>query len=209
QGAGGVFLPPEGYLEGLRALCDQHGAYLILDEVITGFGRLGTWFGSQHYRVQPDFITFAKASSSGYIPLGGVVVGPDVTEALTANEGFALKHGYTYSGHPIAAAAGLAAIGIQRDESLLDRVPLIERRLGEGLHALAADGLVAEVRGVGAVWAVQLPEGRDAMKDRDGVLAEGVIVRPIGNNLVMCPPLVITESQVDRMVDALATVLSR
>lgn len=209
QGAGGVFPPPEGYLEGLRSLCDQHGAFLILDEVITGFGRLGSWFGAQHYGVQPDMITFAKAASSGYIPLGGVIVGPDVTEALMANEGFALKHGYTYSGHPISAAAGLQAIAIQKDEGLLDMVPLIERRLGEGLRALAADGLVSDVRGTGAVWAVQLPEERDAMQDRDAVLGHGVIVRPIGNNLVMCPPLVITESQVDRMVDALAAVLSR
>jgi len=209
QGAGGVFPPPEGYLEGLRTLCDEHDAFLILDEVITGFGRLGTWFGAQHYDVRADMITFAKASSSGYIPLGGVILGPDVTDALMANEGFALKHGYTYSGHPIAAAAGNAAIAIQREEGLLERVPLIERRLGDGLAALAGDGLVSEVRGTGAVWAIQLPEHRDAMKDRDDVLGEGVIVRPLGNSLVMCPPLVITDSQVDRMVDALAAVLSR
>jgi adenosylmethionine-8-amino-7-oxononanoate aminotransferase len=209
QGAGGVFPPPEGYLEGLRALCDQYDAFLILDEVITGFGRLGSWFGAQHYGVTPDMMTFAKASSSGYIPLGGVIVGPTVTDALTANEGFALKHGYTYSGHPIAAAAGSAAIAIQQDEGLLERVPMIERRLGDGLQALRGDGLVAEVRGTGAVWAVQLPDGRDVMKDRDAVLAEGVIVRPIGSSLVMCPPLVITESQIDRIVDALAAVLSR
>lgn len=209
QGAGGVFPPPEGYLEGLRALCDEHDAYLILDEVITGFGRLGTWFGAQYYDVRPDMITFAKASSSGYVPLGGVIVGPTVTDALMANEGFALKHGYTYSGHPLAAAAGSQAIAIQQDEGLLDLVPLIERRLGEGLRALEGDGLVTEVRGTGAVWGVSLPEHRDAMKDRDAVLSEGVIVRPLGNSLVMCPPLVITESQVDRIVDALATVLSR
>lgn len=209
QGAGGVFPPPEGYLDGLRALCDEYDAFLILDEVITGFGRLGTWFGAQHYDIRPDMITFAKASSSGYIPLGGVILGPDVTDALMANEGFALKHGYTYSGHPIAAAAGNAAIAIQRDEGLLERVPLIERRLGEGLTALAGDGLVSEVRGTGAVWAIQLPEHRDAMKDRDGVLGHGVIVRPLGNSLVMCPPLVITDSQMDRVVDALAAVLSR
>jgi putrescine---pyruvate transaminase len=209
QGAGGVFPPPEGYLEGLRALCDEHDAFLILDEVITGFGRLGTWFGAQRYGVTPDLITFAKAVSSGYIPLGGVIVGPAVSDALTANEGFALKHGYTYSGHPIAAAAGSQALAIQEDEGLLDRVPLIERRLGEGLRALLGDGLVTEVRGERAVWAVELPAGRDVMKDRDSVLAEGVIVRPLGNALVMCPPLVITEGQVDRIVDALATVLAR
>jgi adenosylmethionine-8-amino-7-oxononanoate aminotransferase len=209
QGAGGVFPPPEGYLEGLRALCDEHDAYLILDEVITGFGRLGSWFGAQYYDVEPDMMTFAKASSSGYIPLGGVIIGPAVTDALMANEGFSLKHGYTYSGHPIAAAAGNQAIAIQRDDGLLDLVPLIERRLGDGLRALHGDGLVSEVRGAGAVWAVQLPDHRDAMKDRDALLEQGVIVRPLGNALVMCPPLVITETQMDRMVDALATVLSR
>ena len=209
QGAGGVFPPPEGYLEGLRALCDEHGAFLIFDEVITGFGRLGTWFAAEHYGVAPDLITFAKAVSSGYVPLGGVIVGPAVTDALMANEGFALKHGYTYSGHPLAAAAGNQAIAIQRDEGLLERVPGIDRRLGEGLRALQGDGLVTEVRGTGAVWAIQLPEGRDAMKDRDGVLAEGAIVRPLGNALAMCPPLVITDSQIDRIIDALAAVLSR
>jgi adenosylmethionine-8-amino-7-oxononanoate aminotransferase len=132
-----------------------------------------------------------------------------VTDALMANEGFSLKHGYTYSGHPIAAAAGNQAIAIQRDDGLLDLVPLIERRLGDGLRALHGDGLVSEVRGAGAVWAVQLPDHRDAMKDRDALLEQGVIVRPLGNALVMCPPLVITETQMDRMVDALATVLSR
>ena len=209
QGAGGVFPAPEGYLAGLRALCDQHDAYLILDEVITGFGRLGSWFGAQYYDVRPDMMTFAKASSSGYIPLGGVIIGPAVTDALMANDGFALKHGYTYSGHPIAAAAGNQAIAIQKDEGLLDLVPLIERRLGDGLWALHGDGLVTEVRGTGAVWAVQLPDHRDVMKDRDAVLELGVIVRPLGDSLVMCPPLVITEAQLDRMVDALATVLSR
>jgi putrescine---pyruvate transaminase len=208
QGAGGVFPPPEGYLEGLRALCDEHDAYLILDEVITGFGRLGSWFGAQYYGVDPDLITFAKASSSGYVPLGGVIVGPSVTDALMANEGFALKHGYTYSGHPIAAAAGNEAIAIQQDDDLLARVPFIERRLGEGLRALHGDGLVTEVRGAGAVWAVQLPEHRDAMKDRDAALARGVIIRPLGDVLIMCPPLVITEAQVDNIVDVLAEVLA-
>ncbi len=209
QGAGGVFPPPEGYLESLRALCDEHDAFLIFDEVITGFGRLGTWFGAQYYEVTPDMITFAKAVSSGYIPLGGVIIGPVVTEALMANEGFSLKHGYTYSGHPIAAAAGCEALAIQSDEGLLERVPRIEARLGEGLRALAGDGLVTDVRGTGAVWAVQLADHRDVMKDRDAVLEQGVIVRPLGSSLVMCPPLVISDSQIDRIVDSLAVVLSR
>ncbi len=209
QGAGGVFPPVPGYLDTLRRLCDAHGAYLIFDEVITGFGRLGTWFAAQHFGVVPDMVTFAKAVTSGYVPLGGVVVGPAIAEALTAREGFFLRHGYTYSGHPLAAAAGLAALGIHEDEGLVARARHVGDRLSTGLRALAADGLVAEVRGEGAVWAVGLPADRDAPAVRDAALDMGVIVRPIGTSLAMCPPLMIPDFQVDRIVDVLAAVLSR
>lgn len=208
QGAGGVFPPPEGYLEGLRRLCDDHGAYLILDEVICGFGRLGTWFGAQHYGVTPDMITFAKAVTSGYIPLGGVIVGPEPSRALEQNEGFILRHGYTYSGHPIATAAALAALEIQERDGLVARAGEIGDRLSTGLHALAADGVVAEVRGVGAIWAVGLDERHSAPEVRNRALERGVIFRPLGNSLAMCPPLVITDSQIDRVVDVLAAVLT-
>jgi len=209
QGAGGVFPPPEGYLEGLRRLCDDHGAYLILDEVICGFGRLGTWFGAQHYGVTPDMITFAKAVTSGYIPLGGVIVGPDPSAALEKNEGFILRHGYTYSGHPIATAAALAALGIQERDGLVARAGEIGDRLSTGLQALAADGVVAEVRGVGAIWAVGLDERHSAPEVRNRALERGVIFRPLGNSLAMCPPLVISDSQIDRVVDVLADVLTQ
>jgi putrescine aminotransferase len=208
QGAGGVFPPPDGYLESLRRLCDANGAYLILDEVICGFGRLGTWFGAQYYGVTPDLITFAKAVTSGYQPLGGVIVGARVRRALEANEGFILKHGYTYSGHPIAAAAGLAAIDIQEQEGLVDRATAIGDRLSAGLESLRADGLIEEVRGVGGVWAAALPEPHDASEVRDRVLDHGVVVRPLGNSLAMCPPLVITDAEIDQIVDAIASSLS-
>lgn len=209
QGAGGVFPPPEGYLDGLRRLCDEHGAYLILDEVICGFGRLGTWFGAQYYGVQPDMITFAKAVTSGYVPLGGVICGPSVVEALEANEGFVLRHGYTYSGHPLATTAGLSVLGIQQRENLLGEVPRIEAGFAKGLNALAADGLVTQVRGTAAVWAVALGAEHDAVKVRDAALDKGVIVRPVpGNSLSMCPPLVISDDQIGRIVDVLAEVLS-
>jgi adenosylmethionine-8-amino-7-oxononanoate aminotransferase len=207
QGAGGVYPPREGYLEGLRRLCDRYGAYLILDEVICGFGRLGTWFGAQRYGVVPDMITFAKAVTSGYVPLGGVVVGPRVREPLESTPGFVLRHGYTYSGHPLAAAAGRAALDIIEAESLGRRALDIGARLRDGLEALRADGLVAEVRGEGAVWAVELPTDRDAATIRDAALEKGVIFRPLGNALAMCPPLVIRDDQVDRMVDVLADTL--
>jgi putrescine---pyruvate transaminase len=209
QGAGGVFPPPEGYLDGLRRLCDEHGAYLILDEVICGFGRLGTWFGAQYYGVTPDMITFAKAVTSGYVPLGGVICGPAVVDALEANEGFVLRHGYTYSGHPLATSAGLAAIDIQARENLMGEVPRIEAAFSKGLNALLADGLVAQVRGTAAVWAIALGADKDAVKVRDAALEKGVIVRPVpGNSLSMCPPLVISDEQIGRIVDVLAEVLS-
>lgn len=209
QGAGGVFPPPEGYLESLRTLCDEAGAYLIFDEVICGFGRLGTWFAAQRYGVTPDMITFAKAVTSGYLPLGGVITGPAVNAALEANEGFLLRHGYTYSGHPVSCAAGLACLDILEGENLLGRVPAIGQRLSAGLQALLADGLVTDVRGEGAVWAVGLDEPRDPYAVRDTMLEGGVIVRPLpGNSLALCPPLVITEEQIDRVVDTMAAALA-
>ncbi len=209
QGAGGVFPPPEGYLEGLRRLCDEAGAYLIFDEVITGFGRLGEWFGAQYYRVTPDMITFAKAVTSGYFPLGGVILGPAVSDALEANEGFMLRHGYTYSGHPVGGVAGLTALAIQTEENLLGRVPGIGERLSAGLQALRADGLVADVRGAGAVWGIGLDPEKDPVKVRDAALEAGVIVRPLPmNSISFCPPLVITDAQIDRVVDVMAKVLA-
>ena len=208
QGAGGVYPPPDGYLEGLRRLCDQHGAYLIFDEVICAFGRLGEWFGAQHFGVVPDLITFAKGVSSGYVPLGGVVVGPSVHEPLEADPVYVLRHGHTYSGHPTSCAAGLANLALMRDEQLLARAPLVGGRLAAGLRALEADGLVAAVRGDGAVWAVGLAPERDAAVVRDRMLEGGVICRPIGaETLAFCPPLVIDDAQVDRIVDTLAQAL--
>lgn len=208
QGAGGVYPPPDGYLEGLRRLCDQHGALLIFDEVICAFGRLGEWFGATHYGVVPDLITFAKAVTSGYVPLGGVVVGPVVCAALESDATYVLKHGHTYSGHPTACAAGLANLAILRDEKLLARASNIEARLGAGLRALHDDGLLADARGAGGVWAAGLHPHHDAATLRNGLLERGVIARPIGTDtLAYCPPLVITDEQLDTLVDTLADVL--
>ncbi len=208
QGAGGVHPPPDGFLEGLRRLCDQHGAYLIFDEVICAFGRLGEWFGALHFGVIPDLITFAKGVSSGYVPLGGVVVAPSVHEPLETDDGYLLRHGHTYSGHPTCAAAGLANLAVLRDDDLLARAAAVGLRLSEGLRAIEADGLVAEVRGAGAVWAVGLGPDRDAATVRDRMLGGGVICRPIGpETLAFCPPFVTSDTQLDRIVDALASAL--
>jgi putrescine aminotransferase len=205
QGAAGVFPPTDGYLEALRRLCDQHGAYLIFDEVITGFGRLGRWFGAEHYGVTPDLTTFAKAVTSGYQPLGGVFVGGGVRAALESDPAFKLATGYTYSGHATACAAALTNVDIIRREGLLERATKIGDRLGAGLRALADDGLIAGARGEGAMWAAAMRPDQDATVLRERALASGVIVRPIStHSLTFCPPLVITDEQVDRIVDVVA-----
>jgi adenosylmethionine-8-amino-7-oxononanoate aminotransferase len=205
QGAGGVYPPVEGYLAGLRRLCDDHGALLIFDEVITGYGRLGTWFASHHYGVRPDMVTFAKAVTSGYQPLGGVFLGPAARAGLEADPDFILRHGFTYSGHPTACAAGLANLAIMQREGLVERARHVGERLAKGLRALADDGHLASVRGDGAVWAVAQHPGVDPVQVRDNMLRLGVITRAVGvDTNTFCPPLVITDTQVDRIVDALA-----
>lgn len=204
-GAGGVIPPELGYLEGLRKLCDEYGAFLVLDEVICGFGRLGTAWGAERYGVVPDAVTFAKAVTSGYQPLGGVLVGQAIRQPLEADEDFILRHGHTYSGHPTACAAALANIGILRDENLYSRANAIADRLGAGLQELAAEGTLRAARGEGGIWAAVLPEDVALAGVRDRLIANGVIARPLGTDTIaFCPPLVITDEDMDRCVDTLA-----
>ncbi len=210
QGAGGVFPPTEGYLERLRELCTKHGALLILDEVITGFGRTGNWFASQTYGVTPDLITFAKGVSSGYQPLGGVIVSRGVCDVLEADPNYMLRHGYTYSGHPAACAAGLANINIIEREGLADRANHIGERMSSGLNALRDDGQLDEVRGIAGLWAGRIREGldvSDTVRVRDRMLDLGVIARPIGDSIAFAPPLVIEDTDIDTCIDVLAEAL--
>ena len=210
QGAGGVFPPTEGYLQQLRKLCDQHGAYLIFDEVITGFGRLGTWFGAQHFGVTPDLLTFAKAVTSGYQPLGGVILARKVCEPIEADAGFLLRHGYTYSGHAAACAAALTNLDIIEREDLLERAKHIGARLESGLGALAADGMIDHARGRVAVWAAAHKPGIDPFVVRDRMLAGGAITRALNTDTnSFCPPLVITDAELDRLIDTFATVTTQ
>ncbi len=206
QGAGGVYPPAEGYLQTVRKLCDDHGAYYISDEVICGFGRLGSWFGAEHYGVEPDMITFAKAITSGYVPLSGVIVGESVRAPLEADSDWLLRTGYTYSGHATACAAGLACLDVTESEDLLGAAAGLGGRLRSGLQALVDDGLYAGLRGDGFVYALVTREDRDPPSTRQRLLGEGVIARPLTDSLALCPPLVATEAQVDRIVDALAAV---
>lgn len=207
QGAGGVWPATREYLEALRRLCDDNGAYLIFDEVITGFGRLGEWFGATYYGVTPDMITFAKGVTSGYQPLGGVITGPAINVALTADPTFFLRHGYTYSGHATVCAAALKNIEIMKREQLVQRAQHVGQRIEAGLAALSLDGTLTGYRGAGAIWAGKLPDSLDATVVRDAMITKGVIARSIPGVIAFCPPLVITDAQVDTMLDVFASVV--
>jgi adenosylmethionine-8-amino-7-oxononanoate aminotransferase len=209
-GAGGVFPPPDGYLEGLRALCDECGALLIFDEVITAFGRLGSWFGAHHYGVTPDLMTFAKAITSGYLPLGGVVVGPRVRGWIEADESYMLTHGGTYAGHPACCAAGVANLEIMRNERLPERARAAGLRLRAGLDGLADRPGVTGVRGEGLMLAIALEAPGAAAAVADAVLDRGVIGRalPYANSLAFSPPLIISDDEVDEIVGALDGALA-
>ncbi|MCC5952980.1 MAG: aspartate aminotransferase family protein [Acidimicrobiia bacterium] len=203
QGAGGVFPPAPGYLAAVRALCDRHGALLIADEVICGFGRLGRWWGVELEDVAPDLVTFAKGVTSGYQPLGGVLVGARLRSLLEADEAHVLRHGFTYSGHPAACAAALANLDIIEHEGLLRDAARIERRLGRTLEAIASSRPAVACRGLGGIWALGLPEGVAAPVLRDAMVARGVIPRPIAeHSIAFCPPLTTS----DEILDEIATV---
>jgi adenosylmethionine-8-amino-7-oxononanoate aminotransferase len=208
-GAGGVFPPAEGYLQGLRDLCDESGALLIFDEVITGFGRLGSWFASHHYDVAPDLMTFAKAVTSGYLPLGGVVVGPRLRGWLEADAAYLFTHGGTYSGHPACCAAGVANLQILRREQLPERASVAGRRLRDGLDRLLGREGVASVRGEGLMQAVALEPQVKAAAVSEAMLTRGVIGRalPYANAVAFSPPLIISDEEVEELVEGMGDAI--
>ncbi|MCB1250657.1 MAG: aspartate aminotransferase family protein [Acidimicrobiales bacterium] len=209
QGAGGVHPPTRDFLGHLRRRCDELGALLVLDEVITGFGRLGRRWAADHYGVRPDLVTFAKGVTSGYQPLGGVLVGARVREVLEADPTFVFRHGHTYSGHPAAARAALANLDAIEREGLEARALHIGSRLEPELRALEAAGTLTEVRGLAGIWGVTLPEGIDAFAVRDAMMRAGVIVRPLGPSVIgICPPLVIDDHDLDRCATALGEAVT-
>jgi len=211
QGAGGVWPPTDEYLRRLRDMCDKAGSLLVFDEVICGFGRTGEWFGAQTFGVQPDLMTFAKGVTSGYQPLGGVVISRAVCDVLEADPDFYFRHGYTYSGHPAGCAAGLVNIDIIEREGLVQRAKEIGEHYSAGLAAMVADGTLSGYRGVGALWSAQLPAGtapEQTVAYRDEMLDKGVIFRPIGDSLAFCPPLTINDADLDICLDVMAKVIS-
>tara|TARA_Y100001970_G_scaffold293205_1_gene438497 strand:+ start:1772 stop:2986 length:1215 start_codon:yes stop_codon:yes gene_type:complete len=205
QGAGGVIVPPDGYLAGLRRLCDQHGSLLIFDEVICGFGRTGQWFASQTFDVTPDMITFAKGVTSGYLPLSGVIISEALNNELVSDEAAKLMHGYTYSGHPTAAAAAVANLEVIESENLVKEAQRIGDQMHAGFNALLGDEIINSFRGIGGIWACEI--GRDAIPARDMMIGNGVVCRGIGEALAFCPPLIITDDEIGQIFDTLSDVL--
>ena len=222
QGAGGVFPPPEGFLAGLRRLADQHGCYLIFDEVITAFGRLGEWFGSIHFDVTPDIITFAKGVTSGYVPLGATLLNQRVADAWQA-EGprSVMMHGYTYSGHPVACAAGLAAVDLVIKENLAENARLVGDYFLTRLKTLMdKHEVIGDVRGKGLMIAVELVKNRQTKEPftpadsypneiSELCVSNGVMLRTIVNKFIISPPLIFTKEHADEVVRVLDYALSK
>ena len=213
-GAGGVIPPPERYWQDVAELCREHDVLLVSDEVITGFGRLGRWFGAERFGFEPDLLVFAKGVTSGYLPLGGVAVGPRVQAPFWSGEGTWFRHGYTYSGHAGGCAAALANLDIIEREGLVDRVAELEPLLAERVAELAGHPLVGEVRAVGLLAAVELaPEAleRDSgLVDKVVALTreQGVLTRSLRNcALQVSPPFTITPEQIERVVAAIRKAL--
>ncbi|MDN7140598.1 aspartate aminotransferase family protein [Pseudomonas sp. JQ170] len=210
QGAGGVIIPPETYWPKIKEILAKYDILFIADEVICGFGRTGEWFGSDYYDLKPDLMTIAKGLTSGYIPMGGVIVRDEVAKVVS--EGGDFNHGFTYSGHPVAAAVGLENLRILRDEKIIERVqeetaPYLQKRLRE----LNDHPLVGEVRGLGMLGAIELVkdkatrtryEGQGAgMICRQHCFDNGLIMRAVGDTMIIAPPLVISREEIDELVE--------
>ena len=212
QGAGGVIVPPDSYWPEIQRICRDYGILLIIDEVICGFGRTGRWFGSDYYGLKPDLMPIAKGLSSGYMPISGVMVGERVADVLLATDG-EFTHGYTFSGHPVACAAAVANIKILRKENIIERVaeqtgPYLQSRWRE----LAEHPLVGEARGVGFLGALELVKnkstrerfentGKTGLMCREFCFENGLVMRAVGDTMIISPPLIMTEAHIDELVE--------
>ncbi len=212
QGAGGVIIPPDTYWPEIQRICDESGILLVADEVITGFGRLGEWFGSQYYGIEPDLIIFAKAVNGGYLPLGGVLVGERVAEALVEGGG-EFYHGFTHSGNPVSCAVGVAAINVMRREGIVERVrDETAPYFAQHWRSLAEHPLVGEARSVGLLGAIELVSDKATRARfppakcigetcRDTCIEQGLVMRHVRDSMIVAPPLVITKPQLDELLE--------
>jgi beta-alanine--pyruvate transaminase len=210
--SGGVLVPPKGYLERLRDICTRHGILLIFDEVITGWGRLGATFAAQHLGIKPDLITFAKGITSGAVPLGGVLVRDSIYQTFMGSQGAGMEffHGYTYSGHPLACAAALGALDTYEEENLFQAPQA--KYFEEGVHSLKGLPNVVDCRNLGLIGAVELASRPNGAGERGYEVFEkcwdrGVFVRPVGDSIAFCPPLIAQKKHLDQMFGAVAEVL--
>ena len=220
QGAGGVIVPPETYWPEISAICQRHQILLVADEVICGFGRTGEWFASDYYGLKPDLMPIAKGLSSGYLPIGGVMVADHITRVII-EEGGEFAHGMTYAGHPAACAVASANIRILRDEGIIDQVrtetgPYLQKRWAE----LADHPLVGEVRGLGFLGAFEIvadketraqfePSGSTGPLCRDIAANLGLVMRAVGDSMIISPPLIMSKDQIDELVDLAGKALDK
>ena len=220
QGAGGVIIPPSTYWPRIQSICDKYQILLVADEVICGFGRTGKWFGSDYFEIRPDLMSIAKGLSSGYVPIGGVLVSDKVASVLI-DEGGEFNHGFTYSGHPVAAAAAIANLNILRDEGLVDRVDTeTAPYIAEKWQQLTSHALVGEARIVGLIGALELVKDkttRQFFDDRGAVgtlcrdicFESGLVMRAIEDTMVISPPLCITREEIDELINLVIRCLDQ
>lgn len=215
-GSTGVLVPPTGYLERLRAITQRHGILLIFDEVITAFGRLGAASASERFGVTPDIITCAKGLTNGSVPMGAVVVHREVHDAIVdaTQSGIEFFHGYTYSGHPLAAAAGIATLDTYREEGLFQRARELEPYWQEAAHSLRSCPHVIDIRNLGLVAGIELESRKDApgaraMEAFHAAFDAGLLIRVTGDIIALSPPLIIERAQIDTIFETLATVLKK
>jgi putrescine---pyruvate transaminase len=212
QGAGGVIIPPDSYWPEIQRICKEHDILLVADEVICGFGRLGTWFGSDYYQIEADLMPIAKGLSSGYLPIGGVMIGDRIADLIIA-KGEEFAHGFTYSGHPAACAVAIANIKLLRDENIIENVrtetgPYLQSQWQQ----LADHPLVGEARGIGFIGALELvknkstraffePEGDVGQLCRDFCFQNGLVMRAVGDTMIISPPLVMSKQEIDKLIE--------
>jgi len=214
-GSTGVVVPPQGYLEKLRAICDKHGLLLIFDEVITGFGRTGQAFAAQTFGVTPDMITFAKGVTSGAVPMAGVIVSRGIHDTVVnggAPGSVEFPHGYTYSGHPLAAAAAEATLALYHEEKLFERARAIAPRFEQAVHSLKAAPHVIDIRNFGLMAGIDIEPipGKPAARGYAvflKCLEKGVLARGTGDTIALSPPLIVTEGQIEEIVGTIGAAL--
>jgi beta-alanine--pyruvate transaminase len=216
QGSTGVILPPQGYLEKIRAICDKYGILLIFDEVITGFGRLGTAFGADFFQVTPDMIVCAKALTNATVPMGAVIMRPQIHDTLmdaAPADTIDLFHGYTYSGHPLAAAAAIATLEVYREEQLFQRAAEMAPYFEDAAHSLKGLPFVKDIRNLGLVCGIELegvagkPGARAYEVFNRAFWDKGLLIRTTADVIALSPPLIINKAQVDEMFGSIADIL--